>query len=637
MKPYSFSALFPCVDPSKEWIPLHFDDALPGSLVYRRHLLYNSRTMRHYNPSLPIDQEENSIRTFNLVKKAFDDFQERLTNFKPRHTQLSFEAKNGSLTTKEFQEFYRKIIEHHVRGIAKVALSLKPTKTIIFDGGYRKRSKQDDPEQTRKTVQVYTQDLIRKFGKGRVERACERQKINLAEKTTLYAQDVRQLTLAISDYYLQDLEEGWEAIKECIKENGLSKLPSKMAKKLGDLAPFESSVHLPFLELSGHLRDLIQNAVQLSSQELELAFLGERISGVIDGGIHNLKDKFIPNHLAINQQRLQLYQNIFAYESENKKEFFDEILAKAICKKELDVGMMIPSPWRKNVADTPSSTAFYYVKRRLATGKGKIAYQLEPIDQNNKKLSSFFVFRSTSTAPCLADTAGPLLSNLNPCAPPGYLWRKEGREIERKIYFDSQRHLRVLGHSLGGSLAQLSLRVNDIPDRKISIITFDSPKIRFSTALKFKNWAYLNRDLAARVCLVHWQSRGDIVPLAGENNLGSFIEEGILKKNHDFILGPMGKKNIFLQRRTHSRLYFHTKLGAEFTKEPICKSLIEKKSLRIVEIMRRILGFFFFPIVFIIHWIWKNTLGRDTPFSHFFNDDQEYRVSIYNKPQNLYI
>ncbi|CRX38060.1 lipase family protein [Estrella lausannensis] len=642
---------------------------IPGQSISKKqvddHWLFGSRSMRYLNPDLPQNEsqkKESCRHTASVINQIMENFQRNLgatrnqsnKTFTPTKLSEDNEPSAGAI-----RRLYRETIQADQKGINRSLGNFADDTEIVLTKNENGKAilsplteqEASDPDCTKNTILTYKALLVQKWGSKRVERALLRKKIDLSKKihdnSPLKVSEMKAIVLGVNDFYLQDLNDCLAAIKNEITGNGTDPIPTHPRKKLkialgcneeADFLEklselFGEHTDLGYQQLPLALRSLIKDAVLANGYELELSFFGNRFEGVMDGGMKSFKDKFRANLASIDQQRLQIYQNILFHEhveESDKQDYFDELLAKGLCKKELEIGMLIPSPWKSgNNALLPSSTSYYYVKDRILTGKGKFIYQLEPIDQENRQLESILLFRSTSSSPSTTDSASTILVDLFPFSPPGYLWRRHGDKKERSAYFASQRPLRLVGHSLGGSHAQLSLMhrikknkqwVDDLPDRQIRVVTFDSPKIKFSTARSFKKWSKRpeSAPLKQKISIQHWISEGDIVPLAGEAYLGAYLSKGALAKNRTFTLAPEKSDSIYLSKNPHCRLFFHTRKNSDYTIKTSGETT-RKNSLHLVEVIRRVFGFIIFPIVYVITWVWKKLFdGAELP-SSFLN------------------
>lgn len=629
------------------------------------HWLFGSRSMRYLSTDLPKEESakrEHCRHTAGTLNQIMMNFQRSLEKtkhkkrkpFSPQKLPENLEPSAGSV-----RKLYRDTVQANQKGINKSLGALNDDDQVILKIDEHgkpvlsvfKKQDANEPDSIKTTILTYKNLLVRKFGSNRVERALLRKKIDLSKKirdnSRLTVSEMKAIVLGLNDYYLQDLTDCYTSIKNEIAGNTADAIPEhprkKLKKALGCTEEdsfldklkelFGDHVNLNYQKLPLPLRALIKDAVLANGYELELSFFGNRYEGIMDGGMKSFKDKFRANLASIDQQRLQIYQNILFHEHDeesDKQNYFDELLAKGLCKKELEIGMLIPSPWKSGSNPLlPSSTAYYYVKDRILTGKGKFIYQLEPVDPDIPQLESILLFRSTSSSPSTTDCASTILVDLFPFSPPGYLWRRLGDEKERSAYFDSERPLRLVGHSLGGSHAQLSIMhrikknkewVDDLPERKISVVTFDSPKIKFSTARSFKKWTKRPESAALKqkISIQHWLSEGDIVPLSGEAYLGAYLSKHALPQNRISVLSPLKSDSIYLSKNPHCRLFFHTQENRDYTiKKQEAKT--HKNSLHVIEIIRKIFGFIFFPIIYVVTWIWRKIFDKADFSSSFLN------------------
>jgi hypothetical protein len=284
--------------------------------------------------------------------------------------------------------------------------------------------------------------------------------------------------------------------------------------------------------------------------ELELMFHGRRIEGIVDGTIPFFMDNMVRNTYREDKRRLQMIQTIMTAHKtvpeEQMESFFDEILVKGIVKTDMSEGMMIPAPSK---TQEDSFRSWYRVKRKILTGYGKNGYHLEDCEtgDNSSNKKDLLIYRSTASCPGHIDAASTVITDINPLHPPGYKWRHVGKNIENQIIHDNpKRTLKIIGHSLGGSHAQLLImnrikeKSKDVFKRAIEVVTFDAPKLRRRDAVRFAHWMEKegNED-AKKMSIIHFVSRGDVAPLIGEASLGWYGNTKKLKDFKIFKLSPL--------------------------------------------------------------------------------------------------
>lgn len=618
--------------------------------------LYGGRTMRYYSPSNTSDEiiqaqneEANSIfidciKNFVGKNQETPEIKSLIGRFQKRA------AKKAPLTAGKIRSAYKTCIANFLEGYRKIAVLGKDTDRLVLESDengctqFRVHNvglswfNAAVTEQNRKAVAALKDSLINDWGEIRVTRAQKRHQIDLdamfAKGETLRVEHINTLMIGLADYFLEDLHEGWDSLKSIVSdEKQLSQLPRLSLKRLADALDLDVSdeegilrelkenygndLLSPFKALKPHVLSLIQRMSLLDARELELAFQGRHLEGIVDGLQKSFSSFFVFYPQVEDLERLHMYQMILnakdRIDESQLETFYDEILTKGIVKKQMVAEMLIPSPW-KDVQNNFESPHFYAIKIGLKTGYAKLGYYLTPVGNSQKK--DILVFRSTSSAPSSEDGFSTVLTGFYPFEPVGYLWRHMGVDKEKFILDDSKRTLRVMGHSLGGCHSMLFLlnhikrRDNDefeddLPLRDYEIVTFDSPKIKLQCAQGFNKWleSPASEKLHNKISITHYISTGDPVPLLGESFLGDGADSSKLKSVKVIQLTPQNNDHPLLSYHPHACHYFRTVKNKNFKEEEIPINDTRTEKWHLVEVIRRIVGFILMPLLWISYAI----------------------------------
>lgn len=520
--------------------------------------------------------------------------------------------------------------------VRDVAFGAEPLRRIIKDeGGVRAGELLDELQAEfgsgietewladKLSVQLFLDDLRKEWGPGRLERALERCASDLeyraCEGLPLLVRDVNQIVHELADPQQEDIEEFWSAIRKVCEHpqwRGSSLFSARQQRSLeaerqeGDedlyavaRRLFAAQCDRDVAALDTDLFAVLCKGVFCSHDEIDGMLQGRRIPGVITGyplgGL--LKQLFYSRDYEI-RERLQLYEQLS--QEPVSDEAFDELLAKALVKKRLVKGMLVP----RKIVDKHKRerTVYYRVDEMLRTGFGKLAYHLVPANYNEHDLDDILLFRSTASNPFMADSALTLLQDFYPDKPPGYKWNEYGQAAEREIFFgrgnQCYRGLRVVGHSLGGSHAQLSLASRilgthgakpDLPVRPIKLVTFDSPAIDHQDAMGFQAWVQnpANAARAKNIQIKHYFSDWDPVPGSGDKHLGYGCEEKGGLNVSTYVFSKLESGHPRLDFHPHGRHWLWTKEGTDYLRKRV--KLIDFDDAawrRYVELGRKLVG-----------------------------------------------
>jgi hypothetical protein len=166
--------------------------------------------------------------------------------------------------------------------------------------------------------------------------------------------------------------------------------------------------------------------------------------------------------------------------------------------------------------------------------------------------------------------------------------------------------------------------VNNLPDRDIELVTFDSPKLKKTTVRAFNYWLDQpeNGELAKRISIEQYVSRDDPVPHLGEVPLGWKGNTEALKKYAFSILSPKNCNNPEMKLHPHDRRYFSTRPNIDFNELHIHIDKYHPREWTVLELIRRLVGFFLFPVILIFGFLkrflfgWRGAIPRVAKILH---------------------
>lgn len=658
------------IDTDTEKYPIYIEDSW----------FFGSRSMRYFSES-PIPKEtvnEQNRKSNLLFIKCIEEFageriNDEITSLIGRLNKSAQKEVPAPLTVSKVRAAYKICIASFLDGFRKKAVLGRDTDRIILKTDEDGKPKTDEygnsrfkvkniglgwfntqaTEENKAAVQALKDSLFNEWGSNRVTRAASRYSIDLdamiKNGDTLRVADINRLILGIADYCRLDLRKCWEQIQDVIKErNPLSILPRRTLRMLAkefqkDVSDeagiidalreaYASTIETSFENIDAKTLFFLQRLVLLDSKELELAFQGRRLEGIVDGLQTSLSAFFIYYPDLEDLERLQMYHMILtakdSIQEEQLESFFDEILTKGIVKKLMVKDMLVPSPWREETEEG-EAPHFYRIEKKLVTGYAKLGYHLVPLGPST--LKDILMYRSTSTAPSTIDPLSTFITDIFPVDPPGYLWRHEGGEDEKLIlHTNPNRTIRIMGHSLGGSYSQLILLnqiipledggfKDDLPERDIEIVTFDSPKINLKCAKDFASWLKheSSEKLRGRISIKHHTSTGDPAPFVGEAYLGAEADPTLFKDLKVVELTPKVREHPALNYHPHGRHFYRTRKDIDFEENEIPINDTTCHKWHIIEVIRRIVGCILFPLLWVYDKIKKLIFGA----GHFFDEE----------------
>lgn len=561
-------------------------------------------------------------------------------------SELNELKKSGNkLTAGHIRSIYRRVIASNLTKSRKIAcLSKSRSDRVIYNKDIRNygihnisfnRFRSDRKDENRLTIQHFYKSFVSEWGQERVDRALAKYDINLkkmhAQGKPLTVKTINKVSLGVSDYCADDLYLGWNRIQKiCHGQTGVESLPKRERRKLMEAFKVDSGTGLlakiqdtfgphagtDYKELHPNLHSLLSSAILLNARELELAFHGKRIEGIVTGYPPLSTKYFVYPKAYEDQERLQLYQTIFSLKSrvvpEAIEKAYDELLAKALCKKQMSDGTIIPAP--QDMAQNNFGASFYMLEKKILTGRGKYGLHLSQMHKNGPKLAEIILYRSTSSIPVMPDSFPTIATDANPFCPPGYMERYAGKKIEDEILYKRlDIPLKIIGHSLGGSHTQLFL-VNrlkkkgktiecKLPDRDIEFITFDSPALKAKDSKMCSEFLSdpANARFAKKVSIQLYFSKEDFVPGGGGLHIGVGVAKEALNKVNCLVLDALNLNSNPLKLHPHGRFYYLTRPEVDFREmNTEIETFNERNWRKTVEIARKVTGVIIFPPVMVL-------------------------------------
>lgn len=547
------------------------------------------------NESLKAKRE--SVVQFEQILKRWELFQALSSEEKASiiDNLEDLKTENRSLTARKIRNVYRRVVEGHYHQVDflshiqwvsaqgtledRIITVKEPDQLDVkIENVWFAAWRSAKIEENREIIRQYQSALVQKWGADRVARALARSHVDfdqMMEKgSSLTVFHVRMITMSLLDIHQADIEDTYDQIvsftqgkgsltshqREVIKRELFAETEEQMRAALAKRFPQK----VPIEKLCGDRYSLLMALTRPTHEEITTSFFGDPVEGIISGHQDDSYYQFWFSYSKDMQERLQLYETILKLSDrvpENQVDTaYDEILVKALAKKAIHEGMLIPTP----------SGEWYRVEKRIFTERSKLAFYLKPVTEDSA-LPDRLMYRSTASMPSSLDSFTTIVSDANPFEPPGYLWANAGFQEELKVINNSNRELKVIGHSLGGSHAQI-LMINlmkhmkktryRLGNKKLSFSCFDSPAIKEKDAKKFKRWAMRSED-AKNVQIHYFFSQGDIVPGAGDLHLGHGTY-GTKVKVKFHLLKPIDQHLPELKINSHGRFYFLTRAGIDF-------------------------------------------------------------------------
>lgn len=623
----------------------------------QNHFITTSTRSRFFGRYVQKPQSEHDVSMIDWVSKIVSEATFGQPDHNPTQQKILDELRllkgdGGFLTIGRIRKIYRELVASQLKGVRRVASEAHSRSRIIWDAAaktyrvsdayfssWRKTLKREN----QRTWEKYRDTITCEWGAQRVERVLKRYRLDrrIAAGKPLLAKNVNDITLGLADFQEEDLRSALTLIQKfCRKKIAFTSLPLRIQRKLKELYPeaeireklaeeFDSDT--PFKKLPEELFIILQDLVHVDRDELELAFQGQRIEGVIRNHPEPLSAIFINDLAYKDQERLQLYQNLLhlsdIMEPSQYEQAFAEILAKSMVKKDMTEGTLIPAPHA-------GERRWYRIANRTMTGRAKFFYHLVQANESiSQKLPDILLYRNSSTSPAFPDSFTSFVTDTNPFAPPAYLWKRVSEKIEMKILHQRKdRPIQIIGHSLGGTEAQvLALRairkngkpIQQLPTRDIKMLLFDAPAIRRSDCDYFNQWAEKNPDLAKRLEIHYNFSRGDLLPGGGDTHLGYNLDKDLLKDFSCHILSSYNPNDPVMRLHPHERIYNKRGEGIDFKQRRISIESYDQQNWRKpMEVFRKVIGTIFcYPILalgllkrFLVGW-----RGEKGALQHIFN------------------
>ncbi len=329
-------------------------------------------------------------------------------------------------------------------------------------------------EENRRVWQVAIKIFEKEYGSLRFKRISSRLFLdeNVLIKTgmrSLMNHDVRRMILATRELYSQDLTDIFRALK------AYHHYPEEAAARVGFLPEglletlsktFGKEAFKKELDQADSVEKLATTTWNMLHQKIrkEKPFLrylkwedsDERLAtatrsffsrltydvGLPFFGIQGLQE-------ADARERLHLINKV----NPNDTDEYSYFLSKGMAYRELYPGYLIPAS-----RDESGFPGYYEVYQKIVTDQGMVAYALKRASPWMRHLQPIILFRGTSTAIAGLNSLESMLTDVEPVL--GQNAYLSGREKLQKLFEDraflkrSDKEIKVIGHSLGGSFVQ---------------------------------------------------------------------------------------------------------------------------------------------------------------------------------------
>lgn len=331
-------------------------------------------------------------------------------------------------------------------------------------------------DDARVTLNLFTEEFIKNFGKDRLDYICHRYGIVLDEEAYLTPEIVYRLNIGLGKCEYSDilslgtqLNEMSENLVHCNEEESLQKLydaniiPAHSFKGLLREIAQELDInienvtvkdfqdwklrHIPenFEEITMEKFDLLQKIFYLTEEEIRSHYTKRKIEGLVTG-YYTKASRQIYKPWVDEQELTQLREGL--KNSADYQEGTNALAWQAYCEKishvlvkknlfntspsgEWRLGELIPAPH-----DTDGNPRWYIVKSMINNSAGAVTYTLEPACRD-ASLPVIKICRSTASDPYAFDGKASVLSDINPINSPGYEGRIFADQYERS-FFDSR-------------------------------------------------------------------------------------------------------------------------------------------------------------------------------------------------------
>lgn len=454
----------------------------------------------------------------------------------------------------------------------------------------------------------YIETITEAYGERKVKQVLSRYKdIVDLKKNSLKGSKIRKIQVGLSDVNNDDLK---HFINEMKKDNpkfeserekiAFKVIEPKILQKIRILNDPINISHLSADILNAIIMALRSPNLEYEKARLTRSLELERITGLPGKYLKHGWLSHTKGRGREDEERLRLYEELEKLEdTDTDWQHYNEVLAKILVKKhlyheesemgELAPGMLIPAPKGKD-----GSSRWYRVDDLIDSGLGKFAYRLVPATEDYKDLPEVILYRSSATLPTARDAFTSYINDIS-ILPPAYLSYKAEKERELNwLLGNSDRPLIIVGHSLGGSHAQMAMinlqkhlqKKNQKIPRKIELSVFDSPAIKASDAKTFADWVKSQPENADQLKINYYVSQGDPVPNGGYLFGSSYLGNNVLSDNkevakvHEIALTAKGQKNLPVKGfGPHGRLFFRGKENDDYIIKTLSIKEYDQKKL----------------------------------------------------------
>lgn len=550
--------------------------------------------MRLTHESSSVDER---IVTFRLLNELLQGQASEKTLDHLRESLKDVEEGITDLTLGRVREVYKTCILERLNPLQKLVASARleeNSRVVWLDAEPLLKAEVVSGENS-KTVERFKSYLIGVYGVKKVEQVCTRYQIDLEKmrqaSLPLTVDHIHQLMIGLNDIRVSDLESLLESIDSIIQAPTLKEAVQNLARQPQRvfagfqrvLKPMGDDLKSITIDLITRLRDRFSTRNELKDLQSEqfnllmeilkpardTIYSGHKLEGVISSEKRSWNHIFVYNPSHDDQERLQLFddiRNLHLTVPEDQIEVaFDELIAKALVKKEMEEGVIIPAP---------CGSGYYRVESRNIAGCGKLFYHLVPAT-SAFSLKERLEYRSTSSSPSTLDSLGSLITDAIPNEAPGSWSRDVAREREIEILTRGTAPIKINGHSLGGTFAMFALAnlIEDVPpdqfpQRVIEVQYFDAPAIGRKDAMRFAQWVSEHPESAKLIKIFGRISGDDVVSGTGGVHLGYKVDKSFLGKYIFEVLYRTEVGRIYrpeVQKHPHGQQFYSTEADLDFT------------------------------------------------------------------------
>lgn len=401
---------------------------------------------------------------------------------------------------------------------------------------------------------IFRQALYDLYGHFKVNSYCRSRGFDLEKASSLSRRAVIKIMLGLSESMQSDLFTVFRNIK-LIDKLGLSalKIPSGRLEEIEDPRLRLIWRHHPELWRSLQSVESISELTSHQFQELidiltPVKNMPEILGLAIreDFGLRPATcwtafsyDASCFNALAgremLANERIQLASFIADLPGDTYEEVWEaylEHLTKRLAYKELPVGSLMPAPNSRN-----GTAQFYHVHQLCVGDKGMVAFILTRATTDMVDLPATILFRGSAFYPSGLGAMSTFMTDVE--FKIGKMAFDSGKEslfsaLKKVKFLVGENEIQVLGHSLGGTIAerfslefikryqQKSLGTDSLQNiSKIRLGLYNSPGVGASTAREFQT---LTDAVDFYVEGVLYKAKGDFLDLFGGPHIGSYCD-----------------------------------------------------------------------------------------------------------------